>query len=172
LVPFGEFVPLRWMLPAAWLTPVGAKDFSSGPGSQTLTWPGLPPLSPLICYEAIFPELAVDRENRPQMLLNVTNDAWFGFSSGPHQHFHMARTRAVEQGLPLVRVANTGITAIVDGYGRVLDRMGLGEKGIIDTPLPVALPPTLYGQYWDSFLLFLVFAGVILIIRSRRHSKN
>ncbi len=119
LVPFGEFLPLRSILPKAWLTPVGDKDFSRGPGAQTLELPGFPAISPLICYEGIFPGAVIDESHRPQLLLNVTNDAWFGMSTGPHQHFEMSRMRAVEQAIPLVRVANTGISAIVDSYGRV-----------------------------------------------------
>lgn len=172
LVPFGEFVPLRFLLPDSWLTPVGAKDFSRGPGPETLSWPGLPPVSPLICYEVIFPEY-VDSRARPQWLLNLTNDAWFGVSSGPYQHFHMARFRAVEQGVPLVRVANTGITAIVDAYGRIISNLGLQESGIIDTGLPTARYwPTLYILY--GYLVFpgLILIALILTISQRRRKNN
>src|SRR5690606_17779335 len=129
--------------------------FSTGPGAQTLSWPGLPSVSPLVCYEVIFPEFVVDKNNRPDWLLNLTNDAWFGISSGPHQHFQMARMRAVEQGLPLVRVANTGITAVADGYGRIVAYMGLGEQGVLDTRLPVAESPTVYSAWGESFFFLL-----------------
>lgn len=135
LVPFGEYVPLRWLLSFSKLT-AGRGDFSSGPGVSTLTLPGLPSVSPLICYEIIFPGEVVDPENRPGWILNVTNDAWFGDSSGPRQHFVSAQMRAVEEGLPVVRVANTGISGVIDGYGRVLGRIDLGAEGILDIALP------------------------------------
>jgi len=159
-VPFGEYVPfhLRELFDLSKITP-GSADFSAGPGPTTLALPGLPPFSPLICYEAIFPEEAVAADRRPAWLLNVTNDGWFGTSSGPHQHFASARFRAVEQGLPLVRAANTGISAVVDGYGRVQAALGLGRSGVIDAPLPVALPPTVYARYGDwSVLALLILA--------------
>lgn len=138
LVPFGEFIPLRNMLPIDRVVP-GPTDFARGPGPATLAIPGAPAASPLICYEAIFPGEAVDAARRPGWLLNVTNDAWFGISSGPYQHLHMARFRAIEQGLPLVRVANTGISAVTDAYGRVLQRLPLGTEGVLDAPLPKPL---------------------------------
>ncbi len=146
LVPFGEFVPLRRVLPLDKITP-GDIDFSRGAGAQTLTVGSLPPFSPLICYEVIFPWLAVDATNRPAWLLNLTNDAWYGDSAGPHQHFEMARMRAIEQGLPLVRAANSGISAVIDGRGRVLHSLGLNQRGVIDAPLPAPEMPTLYSFY-------------------------
>ena len=172
LVPFGEFLPLRSVLPKEWLTPVGETDFSQGPGMQTLIWPGLPPVSPLICYEVIFPDRAVNPENRPDWLLSVTNDAWFGKSTGPYQHFEMARMRTVEQGLPLVRVGNTGITASVDAYGRVLAKLDLGARGFIDIGLPTKMVgSTIYSIYKDSIILLLIVSGLILII-IRKKSTN
>jgi apolipoprotein N-acyltransferase len=172
LVPFGEFVPFRYLLPAAWLTPVGPTDFSSGAGLSVTDWPGLPTLRPLICYEAIFPELSGDGGKRPRFLLNVTNDAWFGMSSGPYQHFHMSRVRAVEQGLPLVRVANTGITAVTDAYGQVVSKLGLGEKGIIDVSLPEALEErTVYGHIQNGFLLLLILVNILLVLAPAQHER-
>ncbi len=165
LVPFGEFFPMRFLVPKSIKLPVGDKDFSAGSGPQTMIWGELPPVSVLVCYEAIFPEFAVDSDNRPQWLLNVTNDAWFGMSSGPYQHFEMARMRAVEQGLPLVRVANTGITAYIDEYGRIKQHLGLGEQGILDVKLQkTRLDSTTYTRYGQGFLIItLCFAAGLLI---------
>jgi apolipoprotein N-acyltransferase len=162
LVPFGEYVPIRWIPGVDRIAP-GETDFTAGPGPTTLELPGLPPVSPLICYEVIFPGAVVDAAARPAWLLNITNDAWFGLSTGPHQHFASARLRAVEEGLPLVRVANTGISGVVDPYGRVLARLELGREGVIDTTLPRALSPTPYARFGDwiaggMILLVLVFA--------------
>lgn len=145
LVPFGEYVPLRWLLPIDKITP-GMTDFSAGPGPRTLEVPGAPPVSPLICYEAIFPGAVTEDGNRPGWLLNVTNDAWFGESAGPYQHFASARVRAVEEGLPLVRAANTGISAVVDPYGRIVAQLRLGQRGVLDAPLPEALSPTFFAR--------------------------
>jgi apolipoprotein N-acyltransferase len=166
LVPFGEFMPLRGFLPFDKLA-VGAVDFSAGPGPRTIAIPGAPPASPLICYEAIFPGEVVDESNRPKWLLNVTNDAWFGISSGPHQHFASARLRAVEEGLPLVRAANTGISAVIDPYGRVLTRLGLDQAGVIDAPLPAALTPTPFaiGGNLIPLALGAVLAGAAFLPR-------
>ena len=117
--------------------------------------PGLPPPAPLICYEAIFPRAIVQGAERPGCMLNVTNDGWFGNTTGPRQHLHQARVRAVEEGLPLIRAANNGISAGVDGYGRILARLDLDVRGVIDVALPVALPPPLYARLGDAIFLVL-----------------
>jgi apolipoprotein N-acyltransferase len=161
LVPFGEYVPLRGVLPINKITP-GTVDFSAGPGPRTIALPGLPPASPLVCYEAVFPGEVTDPASRPGWLLNVTNDAWYGFTSGPFQHFAIARTRAVEEGLPLVRAANNGISAVVDPYGRVPSYLPLDAVGVLDAPLPQALPPTLYSRVKDVPFLVLLLAAVAL----------
>jgi apolipoprotein N-acyltransferase len=136
LVPFGEYVPLKRFNPLPKLTE-GRVDFSAGSGPATLSLPGLPPLSPLVCYEAIFPgAVTAGTGPRPGLLLNLTNDAWFGTATGPYQHLVAARLRAVEEGLPLVRAANTGISALVDSYGRVIASIGLGRRGVLDVALP------------------------------------
>jgi apolipoprotein N-acyltransferase len=169
LVPFGEYVPLRNILPIEKITP-GTSDFASGPGTRTLALPGLPPVSPLVCYEAIFPGAVTARAGqRPQWLLNVTNDAWFGQSAGPHQHFASARLRAIEEGLPLVRAANTGISAVIDPYGRVLASLALGREGVLDAALPQALPPTPFARVGNWVLLVLLAAaiGAMAILRRR-----
>ena len=172
-MPFGEYMPLRWIINLRRLA-YGAVDSSAGPGPRTLSLPGVPPFSPLICYEAIFPgEVVADGTapgDRPQWLLNVTNDAWFGHTAGPYQHFQAARLRAVEEGMPLVRAANTGISAVVDSYGRVVGRLGLGEIGVLDAPLPPALAaPTPMAQLgdWILAILLLIASAAALAIGVR-----
>ncbi|MGH7091504.1 MAG: apolipoprotein N-acyltransferase, partial [Stellaceae bacterium] len=171
LVPFGEYVPLRSILPINKITP-GTIDFSAGPGPRTLTLPGVPPFSVLICYEAIFPGAVVDEAERPQWMLNITNDAWYGYSSGPFQHFAISRTRAVEEGLPLVRDGNNGISAVVDAYGRIVKLLRLDDIGVLDARLPRALPPTPYERIGDwgfgaLMLLLLLSAAVPRLYRGR-----
>jgi len=174
LVPFGEFVPLRSVLPINKITP-GTIDFSAGPGPRTIALAGVPPFSPLICYEAIFPGAAVDENDRPDWLLNITNDAWYGYTSGPFQHFAIARTRAVEEGLPLVRNGNNGISGVVDPYGRIVRKFALDGVGVLDAPLPAKLPPTLYAQIGDwgfagLLLALLAFAAAPRLPRGQRRS--
>jgi apolipoprotein N-acyltransferase len=180
LVPFGEYVPLRGILPMEKVAP-SIGDFTPGPGPRTLDLPGLPPVSVLICYEAIFPGAVVDPADRPQWLLNVTNDAWYGRTSGPFQHLAIARVRAVEEGLPLVRAGNNGISAVFDGYGRLSRRfdglparLDLDAIGVLDTGLPAALEPTPYERwrdrvFWAALLVLIAAAAVIsLADRYRR----
>ncbi|MET0688260.1 MAG: apolipoprotein N-acyltransferase, partial [Methyloceanibacter sp.] len=149
LVPFGEYLPFQDFLESlGFMQITGVRGgFSEGAGSLLLNVPGAPQARPLICYEIIFPDEIASRTERPGWLLNLTNDAWFGSSAGPYQHFHQARVRAVEQGLPLVRGANTGISAVVDPYGRILAEIGLGESGVADANLPHAIAPTLFVQF-------------------------
>lgn len=141
----------------------GSTDFSRGPGVQTLRLPGLPPVGPLVCYEVIFPGAVTDRSDRPEWLLNLTNDGWYGISAGPYQHLVAARLRAVEEGLPVVRVANTGISAVIDPVGRVLVELGLGEQGVLDSALPQPLNrPTLFAMTGVRGILLLTFlVGVV-----------
>lgn len=174
LVPFGEYVPLRDLLPLPKIT-AGSVDFTPGPSRVTMAFAGLPPFSPLICYEVIFPgqvTLPPGQGPRPDWLLNITNDGWYGLSAGPHQHYATARLRAVEEGLPLVRVANTGISAIVDPWGREVVRLDLGAEGFVDGPLPQAsaLPP--YGRWGNPIplTLALLTLGAGLLLRSYRAS--
>ncbi|WP_431281099.1 apolipoprotein N-acyltransferase [Humitalea sp. 24SJ18S-53] len=143
LVPFGEYMPLRGLLPIRLVH--GSRDFSAGPGRVVVPLPGLPPAGPLICYEVIFPGEVVGAD-RPGWLLNVTNDGWFGVSTGPYQHLAAARLRAVEEGLPLARAAQTGISAVIDARGRVVGRLGLDTAGVLVAPLPGALPPTVFAR--------------------------
>jgi len=168
LVPFGEYVPLADWLPLPKLT-AGRTGFTAGPGPRTLDVPGAPSVSPLICYEAIFPGHVTGPGPRPGWLLNVTNDAWFGVSSGPYQHLASARLRAVEEGLPLVRAANTGISVVVDPHGRTRARMGLKARDVMDANLPRALAPTVYARLGDAgfALLLLGVAAGLLAVRRR-----
>lgn len=169
LVPFGEYVPLRWLLGFAKLT-AGGRDFSAGPGLQTLNLPGLPAFSPLICYEVIFPgKVTADSPTAPRWLLNLTNDAWFGDSSGPYQHFAMARMRAIEEGLPLIRVANNGISAVVDSYGRILQQIDLNDRGIIDAELPEAAEfMTVYSNTGNwIYLVELIISTCVIFVLQR-----
>jgi apolipoprotein N-acyltransferase len=144
LVPFGEYMPFGGLLPIRMVT--GGVDFSAGPGPGALPLPdGLPTPGPLICYEVIFSGAVVGAE-RPAWLLNVTNDAWFGPSAGPYQHLAAARMRAVEEGLPMVRAAQTGISAVFDASGRQVARLGLGATGTIEAALPAPLSPTPFAK--------------------------
>ncbi|MBI3506201.1 MAG: apolipoprotein N-acyltransferase [Proteobacteria bacterium] len=168
LVPFGEYVPLRAILPIDRVVP-GGMDFSAGPGPQLLAIRGLPLASPLICYEVIFPGEVVPASGRPKMLLNLTNDSWFGQSAGPYQHFAAARLRAVEEGLPLVRSAGGGISGVIDAYGRTRAVIGLGVTGILDAELPQAIPSTFFarlGEMAFAILLLAIAAGAWLTSNS------
>jgi len=156
LVPFGEFVPLRDILktvPVA-VDVIGASDFTPGSGPKTLRAPGMPSFSAMICYEAIFSGQLVDETDRPEALLHITNDAWFGNTSGPYQHLAMARVRAIEEGLPLIRVANSGISAVIDPLGRIIHSLDLNQAGIIDSAVPMALSPPPYFTKLQKFISF------------------
>lgn len=155
LVPFGEYQP-DWLPLGIQVVPGGG--FARGPGPRTLVVPGLPPFGGLICYEAIFPSQVVDSAHRPDWMVNITNDAWFGNSSGPRQHLAAARMRAVEEGLPLMRAANTGITAGFDAKGHEIGRLDPQTAGILPLRLPPAMPVPLYAR-----LGLLLPAGIALM---------
>ena len=176
LVPFGEYFP-RFL--DAGLRALGLRQFVHVPGGftpgearRTLSVPGLPPTAVTVCYEAIFPGAVVPKGPGPGLILNLTNDGWFGDTPGPRQHFAQARLRAVEEGLPLVRVANTGISAVVDAYGRVLQSLPLGVEGIIDSPLPRALAATPYRQAGDLAFAALLALCAACTAAARRHSLS
>jgi len=163
LVPGGEFLPLAWLL-----EPLGFRrvvtvpaDFTAGPGPVSVSVQGAPAAAMIVCYEAIFPHALIDPARRPGWIVNLTNDGWFDGSTGPAQHFAQARLRAIEQGLPMVRVANTGISGIVDPYGEVKTKMANGERGVIDSSLPAAIAPPLYARYVD--LGFAILVSVLLL---------
>jgi apolipoprotein N-acyltransferase len=160
LVPFGEYMP-KW-IPVKITPDVLGSGFTPGPGPATLNVPGLPPFDPLICYEAIFSGQIVVEKDRPQWFVNVTDDSWFGNSAGPRQHFADARLRAVEQGMPLARAANSGITAMIDSFGHVTASLPLGAQGVLVTNLPGALPPTLYSRF--GLVLPALLAGLFFIL--------
>jgi apolipoprotein N-acyltransferase len=178
LVPFGEYLPFQSALEFIGLQQLTRVrgGFSTGIKPRPLVEvPGLPAAAPLICYEAIFPAAVVQGAARPGVLINVTNDGWFGRTSGPHQHFHQARVRAVEEGLPLLRAANNGISAIVDPYGRILAKIALDEIGTIDgdLPFPLTLPPYArigdlpFALAWAALLLTLI---IVRPIKSRTYT--
>jgi len=131
----------------------GKLDYSNGAGPRTIHVAGTPPFSPLICYEAIFSGAVIDAADRPQWLLNITNDAWYGVTSGPYQHLKIVQVRAIEEGLPLIRVANNGISAVIDSYGRIIHQLGLNDVGFIDAYLPVCLSQTTYRKIVNFFTL-------------------
>jgi apolipoprotein N-acyltransferase len=165
-VPFGEYMPLSKYIPMIKAVAVGDIEPTPGPGPRTVHLPGLPPAGMLICYEVIFPNEVVDRSDRPDWLLDVTNDAWFGLSAGPYQHFAMMRVRSVEEGLPLANAANDGISGVVDPYGRVTARLGLGKIGVVDADLPKPIAQTIYARLGDgpffAMAVLLAAAGFAL----------
>ncbi|QFR34070.1 apolipoprotein N-acyltransferase [Ancylobacter sp. TS-1] len=175
LVPFGEYLPFQETLESLGLESLTRQrgGFAAAPTRALLAIPGLPPAVPLICYEAILPDemmpAAAPGAPRPGFLLNVSNDAWFGQTPGPYQHFEQARLRAVEQGLPLIRVTNNGISAIVDPVGRIVGMLPLGVKGVLDGALPEPLPATLYATYGNKipWFLMLVLAIAAIVLRRR-----
>jgi apolipoprotein N-acyltransferase len=171
LVPFGEYLPrvLRPLLALIGMQQLaGRVGFESGVSPRPLlNMPGLPGVVPLICYEAIFPAAVVQGEKgdqgRPGLIVNLTNDGWFGNTTGPRQHLHQARVRAVEEGLPLIRAANNGVSAAFDAHGRPLGQLDLNVRGVIDVPLAVALPPPAYARLGDAVFLVAWLSGALLL---------
>lgn len=165
LVPFGEFMPLVGLLGRLGLPDFSkGVGFSRGEGPVTLRLPGLPSFSPNICYEAIFPYEVVGSE-RPEWIAQITNDAWFGSFAGPQQHLAQARFRAVEQGLPVVRATNTGISAMIDPYGRVVASIEMHNYDRLDVRLPKPLSSTIYSIVGDISCTFIVLIFGISIMR-------
>ena len=197
LVPFGEYLPFQGLLERLGLTQLTKVrgGFIPGDRRRNQRVPGAPDFLPLVCYEIIFPSDAVPRSERPGWiydhigrylgwpfvggtgerpgwLLNLTNDGWFGPSAGPYQHFQEARVRAIEEGLPLVRAANTGISAVVDPVGRVIKSLPLGTAGVLDASLPQPLAPTLYARMGDGAFAAMLGAALVLVLRSRRRARS
>ncbi|MBK5946610.1 apolipoprotein N-acyltransferase [Rhodobacter veldkampii DSM 11550] len=172
LVPFGEYIPFGDLAARFGITAFAAQagnGYSAGPGAMVLDLGALGRVQPLICYEAIFPQDLRAAPERPDWLLQITNDGWFGDLTGPWQHLAQARLRAVETGLPLARAANTGVSAVIDAKGRVLAELGMGQIGTLDLALPAALPPTLYARTgdWPVFALIVAALGG-LALRQRK----
>jgi apolipoprotein N-acyltransferase len=172
LVPFGEYLPFSGFLRAVGLAQLAPYDdgFSRGAAPKVMSADG-PAFSPLICYEAIFPGEIYPKGERPDWLVAVTNDAWFGDTSGPRQHLDQARLRSIETGLPMARSANTGISALIDAKGRLLKRIRLYTEGVIDAPLPRALSPTLYSRIGDVTYLILSLVALSLGVAGRSSAR-
>ncbi|GAB0118233.1 apolipoprotein N-acyltransferase [Acidisoma sp. 7E03] len=168
LVPFGEYEP-AWMP----LQILPGQGFTPGTGPKTLHVPGLPPLGPIICYESVFSGQIIKESDRPDWIALVTNDAWFGNSAGPRQHLAAGRLRAVEEGLPLARAANTGISALFDASGREIGRVGMDRQGVVVAPLPGPLPPTLFSRLglWAPAVLAVLTLLLGLVLGRARGSR-
>ncbi len=173
LVPFGEYVPFGDWLAQFGIHGLAAREgdgYSAGPGAQLLDLGALGRALPLICYEAVFAHDVNAAPERPAFLVQITNDAWFGKGAGPKQHLAQARMRAIEQGLPMARAANTGISAMIDPKGRIIASLPLNEAGFVDAALPAPLPATLYSRTGDLPLTILLLFGlcVAVLLRWRR----
>lgn len=172
LVPFGEYIPFKQYLGFSKLT-AGTENYSPGHQLESMNLNKIPLFVPLICYEAIFPGQVIPAGSRPQWLMNQTNDAWFGDSVGPYQHLAIVRVRAIEEGLPLVRCANNGISAVINPLGNILHRLELNEVGFIDFALPKSLPqPTFFSHFPQLGFLILIMAYFLLTIFFRRIKKT
>jgi apolipoprotein N-acyltransferase len=173
LVPFGEYLPFEHALERLGLQELTKQrgGFLPGDRHRLIAIPGAPLALPLICYEVIFAEEAMPAGPRPGWIVNVTNDGWFGISTGPYQHFQQARTLAIEEGLPLVRAANTGISAVVDPLGRIVNALPLGQEGVLDSDLPRPVAATLYARVGDAPAAIIVALAFVLVIRRRFRSN-
>jgi apolipoprotein N-acyltransferase len=172
LVPFGEYLPFQDILERLGLQEITKLPggFIAGDRRQPLVVPRAPDALPLVCYEIVFPEEAASSGERPGWIVNLTNDGWFGTSTGPYQHLAQARMRAIEQGLPVVRAANTGISAVIDPFGRINDRLPLGTEGVLDARLPQAVAPPPYARLGDVTAAAIVLLAVAAVLRSRHQA--
>jgi apolipoprotein N-acyltransferase len=174
LVPFGEYLPFQnWMerLGFSQLTKVQG-GYIAGARRRPLDIPNAPRALPLICYEAIFPGKVAEGDERAGWIINLTNDGWFGISPGPYQHLQQARLRAIEEGLPVVRAANTGISAVIDPLGRIVAQLGLGIEGVLDANLPSAIAPTIYARYPNIPAATLLLIALIFVVYRRAKQQN
>jgi apolipoprotein N-acyltransferase len=169
LVPFGEYLPFQHFLERLGLQQLTKQSggFLAGDRRQLISVPGAPVVLPLICYEIIFPGDVMAEGPRPGWIVNVTNDGWFGISSGPYQHLQQARLRAIEEGLPVVRAANTGISAVIDPVGRIVNSLPLGREGVIDSPLPRPIGATIYARVGDGLAAIILAIALVVVVRRR-----
>jgi apolipoprotein N-acyltransferase len=172
LVPFGEYLPFETFLERIGLQELTEQrgGFLAGDRHRPIAIPGAPLALPLICYEIIFPGEITPSDKRPGWIVNVTNDGWFGISTGPYQHFQQARVTAIEEGLPLARAANTGISAVVDPVGRVINSLPLGREGVLDAPLPRPIGAPIYARVGDTPAAIMVVIALIVVVRRRLRS--
>jgi apolipoprotein N-acyltransferase len=174
LVPFGEYLPFEQFLERLGLQELTEQrgGFLAGDRHRLIAVPGAPLALPLICYEIIFAGDATPAGKRPGWIVNVTNDGWFGISSGPYQHFEQARLAAIEQGLPLVRAANTGISGVVDPLGRIVKSLPLGREGVLDAPLPRPIAATIYSRLGDAPAAIMVAIAFVIVVRRRLNGSD
>jgi apolipoprotein N-acyltransferase len=173
LVPFGEYLPFERLLEKLGLQELTEQrgGFLAGDRHRLIAVPGAPLALPLICYEIVFPGEITPSGKRPGWIVNVTNDGWFGISPGPYQHFQQARLTAIEEGLPLARAANTGISAVVDPVGRIINSLPLGSEGVLDAPLPQPISAPLYARFGDMPAAIMVTIALIVVVRRRLHAE-
>lgn len=174
IVPFGEFIPGGEFLRVFGIDGFAASTggaFTSGKGPRTIDITGIGHARPLICYEGIFAE-EIAAQERPRLMILITNDAWFGAAAGPLQHLAQARLRSIEQGLPMVRVANTGVSAMIDGKGRVTAKIEMNKAGFIDAALPLALPATVYSHYGDWPFAAVIALTLFGYVAFKRRNSN
>ncbi len=180
LVPFGEYIPLRSYLPQ-WVRPVASNitDFATGRKYKNIKVGHYPEFGALICYEVIFPDEVINREHKPSWLIVLTNDGWYGNSAGPYQHLTAAQMRAVEEGVTIVRSANSGISALIYPTGEIAQSLPLHQKGVLDAPLPLNLklstPYNYYGKWpvvFSMLLILLYFIITLKTIHRRDDAKN
>ncbi|MGB3317392.1 MAG: apolipoprotein N-acyltransferase, partial [Albidovulum sp.] len=175
LVPFGEYIPFGDVMARFGITAFAAQQgngYSPGPGPRILDLGRAGQVLPLICYEAVFPQDLRMKDDRPDWILQITNDSWFGNIAGPYQHLAQAQLRAIEQGLPLLRSANTGVTAVIDAKGRIKNDLALNTQGVLDTAVPPSLAPTLYARTGDIPATILVIAALSGLILVRRRQSD
>ena len=173
LVPFGEYLPFQNLLESMGLQQLTQRGaFSPGTRRKNITVPATPSFLPLICYEIIFSGALSPDHKRPKWIVNLTNDAWFGLTAGPYQHAHQTRIRAVEEGVPVARAANTGISMVVDPYGRVVESLELGQSGTVDSPLPEARSITIFAQFGNLPSLVFICTLFLILIGIRKSNTN
>ncbi|MCL3882199.1 apolipoprotein N-acyltransferase [Marivita sp. GX14005] len=175
LVPFGEYMPFPELFARfdiLGLAARAASGYSAGPGPDLIDLGPLGRALPLICYEAVFPQDVGAAPERPDVLVQITNDAWFGTYAGPQQHLAQARLRAIEQGLPFIRVANTGISAVIDPAGRIVGSLGLGRAGYLDVTVPQPAAPTVYSRTGDWPVIIALFGALAALIAVKRRAPH